>query len=304
MKTRVLEVLATLGRAGAENVAVALARGLDRARFETAVVSLFDPSADGLQGVLEESGIQRWHLGKRKGFDPRMWARLARVFREYRPDVVHTHSYVLRYAFPAARAARAGAMVHTVHNLAEREVDAFGRWVNRFAFWRGVTPVAVSARVATSFRRVYGFDVADTIPNGIDLSRCRKREAGAAWRREHGFAVEHVLAVSVARLEPQKDPLGLIEAFAHGLKHDVHCHLLLVGGGSLDGAARSLAVSRGLADRVHFLGVRGDVPEILSAADLFVLASRWEGSPLAVMEAMIRAYADLFERLRRTEADA
>jgi glycosyltransferase involved in cell wall biosynthesis len=280
---RVLEVLATLKRAGAERVAVELARGLDRPRFETAVVSLYDPFPGGFEPLLEEAGIRTWHLHKHKGFDPRMWPRLARVVRELRPDIVHTHSYVLRYAAPVAGPA---AIVHTVHNLAEREVDAFGRWVNRWAFRRGAAPVAVGKEIAHSFRRVYGFDVVATIPNGVGLNLCQRPGARQAWRNAHGFGEDDVLIVSVARLDPQKDPLGLIQAFARGLDRDFRCHLLLAGGGALDKAARECADRCGVSGRVHFLGVCGYVPDLLAAADLFALASRWEGSPLAVMEAM------------------
>jgi hypothetical protein len=210
----VLEVLATLKRAGAERVAVELARGLDRTRLETAVVSLFDPFPGGLEPIIEEAGIRTWHLHKRKGFDPRMWPRLARVLREFRPDIIHTHSYILRYAAPVAGPA---AIVHTVHNLAGNEVDALGRWVNRLAFRRGASPVAVGKQIAASFRRVYGFDVAATIPNGIDLTRAVP-SARHAWRAAHSFGEDDVLVVSVGRLDPQKDPLGLIQAFARGLE--------------------------------------------------------------------------------------
>ena len=282
MRIRVLQVLATLKRAGAERVAVELARGLDRTRFETAVVSLYDPFPDGLEPLLEKAGIRTWHLHKSTGFDPRMWPRLARAVREFRPDIVHTHSYVLRYAAPVARPA---AIVHTVHNLAEKEVDAFGRWVNRFAFRRGAAPVAVGTEIARSFQRVYGFDVAATIPNGIALAQPRPG-AREAWRSAHGFGEDDVLIASVARLEAQKDPLGLIEAFARAVERDSRCHLLLAGAGALENAARECANRCGVSGRVHFLGVCGDVPDLLAAADLFALASRWEGSPLAVMEAM------------------
>jgi glycosyltransferase involved in cell wall biosynthesis len=268
--------------AGAENVAVSLALGLDRSRFETAVVSLFDPFPHGLEPVLERRGIRTWHLGKRRGFDPRMWLRLARVFREFRPDVVHTHSYLLRYVFPVRR----GAVVHTVHNVARKDSDALGRAINRLAFRCGVLPVAVGTEVARSFRETYGFETAATIPNGIDAKRYFLPAARRGWRQAHGFADDEVLIVSAARLEPQKDPLGLIRAFAQGLGDDTRCHLLLAGWGSLEGAAREFAAASGMAGRVHFLGVRADVPELLAASDVFALASRWEGGPLAVMEAM------------------
>ncbi len=273
MSVRVLEVLATLKRAGAEQVAAALACRLDRSRFETAVVALFDAFPQGLEPALESCGVRVWHLGKRPGLDLRMYARLARVVREFRPDVMHTHSYVMRYALPAARST---ALVHTVHNVAAREVDAAGRWVHRLAWRLGATPVAVSAEVARSFAQVYGFEP-KMIPNGVDTAAFVRPGAREKWRRAHGFSDTDRIVAAIARLEPQKNPLGLLEAFARV----PDAHLVLAGSGSLAGEVRNRA-----GERVHLLGVIEDVAEMLAAADVFVLASDWEGNPVSVLEAM------------------
>jgi glycosyltransferase involved in cell wall biosynthesis len=277
MKIRVLEVLASLKRAGAERMAVSLACRLDPDRFETAVVSLFDAFPEGLEPALEKARVRTWHLGKRAGLDPRMYWRLFRVFRAFQPAIVHTHSYVLRYVWPVAQ----GCVVHTVHNLAPREVDAIGRTIHRLAFRAGVVPVAVAAEVGRSFRELYGLEPAATIPNGIDTAEFRRPGARQEWRRANGFSGEDLLVVSVARLDAQKNPLGLIESFARALGQDPRWHLLMAGTGSLAAAARC-----GTCERVHFLGVRPDVPELLAASDIFALASHWEGHPMSVMEAM------------------
>jgi glycosyltransferase involved in cell wall biosynthesis len=274
MNIRVLEVIPTLRRAGAENMVVSLASRLDSGRFETGIVSLFDPFPGGL-----EPGVPVWYLGKRRGLDLRMVGRLARVFREFRPDIVHTHSYVLRYTLLAARRR---AMVHTVHNVAGKEADRLGRAIQRFAFRHGVAPVAVADAVARSFRAAYCREPAATIPNGIDTAAFSRPEARAGWRSAHGFVADDVLIVSVARLEPQKNPLALVEAFARGGVGQ----LLMAGDGSLIEAARLRAAQLGIASRVHFLGVCSDVPELLCASDIFALASDWEGNPLSVMEAL------------------
>jgi glycosyltransferase involved in cell wall biosynthesis len=274
VKIRVLEVLASLRRAGAERVAVSLACALDPARFETEVVSLYDAFPEGFENALENAGVTVRHLGKRPRFDPRMYPRLVRVMREFQPGIVHTHSYVMRYTLPAALAAGRPAMVHTVHNLARHEVDAIGRWIHRAAFRTGAAAVAVSPEVARSFREYYGSDPAAVIPNGVDLDRYHEGARGCGR------------IVSVARLEPQKNPLGLIEAFARGLKDEPGWRLLLAGDGSLRESARERARHLGVADRVDFLGARADMPEILADCDVFALASDWEGSPMAVIEAM------------------
>lgn len=279
MSIRVLEVIPTLRRAGAENMVASLTCRLDRNRFEPAVVSLYDPFPNGLK-----LAVRVWHLGKRRGPDPRMIPRLAAVFRDFRPDIVHTHSYVLRYTLPAGWLARSGAMVHTVHNVAGKESGLLGRAIQRFAFRHGVTAVAVAVEVARSFREAYGFPPAATIPNGIDTQAFLLPEARLRWRSANGFGGDDVLITSVARLEPQKNPLALIEAFAQA--DEPRARLLMAGEGSLLEAARLKAEQRGMAGRVRFLGVRGDVPELLCASDVFVLASGWEGHPLSVMEAM------------------
>ena len=272
---RVVEVLATLQRAGAETMAVSLASGVDRTVFEPVVISLYDAFPGGLEPVLADCGVPVRHLGKTKGFDGRMWPRLARAFRELRPDIIHTHSYVLRYVWPAAGVAGSGRIVHTVHNLAGREVDWLGRMIHRAAFRSGAVAVAVAGEVAASFEATYGFAPAATIPNGIDTARFHLPGARERWRRANGFDPDEVLVVSVARLDPQKNPRLLAEVFARiGAGR-----LLLAGDGKLRGALEN-------RDRIHVLGVRSDMPELLSACDIFALASDWEGHPIAVMEAM------------------
>jgi glycosyltransferase involved in cell wall biosynthesis len=174
----------------------------------------------------------------------------------------------MRYTLPVARC----RAVHTVHNVAAREVESAGRLVHRIGYKLGVVPVAVADEVARSFESVYGFRPV-TIPNGIDVQRFHRPECRRVWREANGFRHDETLIVSVARLEPQKNPELLVRA----LPDD--CSLLLAGDGSL----RSALEGR---PRVHLLGIRSDLPELLSAGDVFALASDWEGHPIALMEAM------------------
>lgn len=279
MTIRVLEVLATLKPAGAERMVLTLSSALNRARFEPFVVSLYDPFDGGLDCDFQSAGVHPMYLGKRPGLDLRIFSRLAGTIRSVQPHIIHTHSYVMRYAVPARWLARSRAReVHTVHNLAAREVDRAGALIHRHAFRRGVVPVAVGAEVARSFEQQYGF-APELIPNGIDLSRYMRPGVRERWRAEHGFATSDLLVISVARLDEQKNPLLLLEAFADAATP--RAHLLYVGGGALADRVRASA-----PERVHLLGARRDVPDILVAADVFALASDWEGYPLAVLEAM------------------
>ena len=286
MKIRVLEILASLKRAGAERMVVSLASSLDPERFETQVISLYDAYPGGFEPVLAEKGIPVRHLGKRRGLDLRMYPRLTRALRDWQPDIIHTHSYLLRYTFPTGLLSARARMVHTVHNVALHETDAVGRAIHKVAYRCGVQAVAVGDEVARSFVDYYGYAPAATIANGIDTEAFERPGAGSAWRQKEGIADDAGLVVSVARLEPQKNPLGLLDAFVIGLAQRPEWRLLMVGEGSMRAEVEQAIAAKGLRDRVHLMGSRPDIPDILAASDVFAMSSDWEGTPMAVIEAM------------------
>jgi glycosyltransferase involved in cell wall biosynthesis len=250
-----------------------------------AAASLYPSLNSSIEHRLIGAGIPLWHLGKRNGFDPRMFSALDRVVKRTRPHVVHTHMSVLRYALPGVVRRGVPVVIHTLHNLAEHETDMFGRFVNWFAFRGRVLPVAISQEVAASMKRVYGLECHAVVPNGIPVDQYRGSSGdGIRWRTRQRFAQDAVLFTCVGRLEPQKNPLMLLRAFA--ALDDPRAHLIMLGEGSLRQELLTFVRERDLGLRVHLLGKRSDIPECLAASDVFVLSSNWEGNPLAVMEAM------------------
>ena len=289
---RVLHVVSDFRSGGAERVAANLLLTADPEQFDARAIALRGPFGLASERTLSENGVQVWYMGKERGFDPSVLARVARTMEHFRPHVVHTHTYALRYALPYMLYRRVPAMVHTVHNLAEWEIGAYGRLAHRLAFRRGVLPVAIAGEVADSIYRVYGIDAPPLIPNGIKLETFREPSMDRElWRKQEGFAPTDILFVCVAWLRPQKNPALLLEAFRRGPASDPRAHLLFAGtGDEQSGSLRSELERKigawGLQERVHLLGLRSDVPELLNAADVFVLSSDYEGNPLAVMEAM------------------
>lgn len=230
MRARILHVLPNFGLGGAERMAMHLLLHLDRSRYEVAAVSLYGRQGTDIEAKLEWAKVPVWYLGKRPGFDPRMYGRLGSVLREFKPDAVHTHRYVLRYLLPWIGMRRPRIWVHTVHNVAEREVDWVGKWVHSLAFRLGVVPVAIAEEVARSIVRVYNVKSVPLIPNGIPLADyALNDEVRRRWRTQEGYEETDLLFVSVARLSPQKDPFSLISAFARAASHIPSLHLLLVG---------------------------------------------------------------------------
>jgi glycosyltransferase involved in cell wall biosynthesis len=286
-KIKVVHIIPMLGPGGAERVAVDIVRGLNRQRFEVAVISIWRRVGCELESCLDQCDVPAQYLGKGWGFDGRTYHRLHRVLREHHPDVVHTHLQVLRYALPSLLLLKPTSVVHTVHNLAEREIEPRARCIQRFAFNHGIVPVAVSEEVALSLKHVYGVRQCRVIPNGIPTNRYANLQGTRReWRAKIGFTDHHVLFVCVARFARQKNHALLLKAFAQGPASDPNAHLVLVGDGALQEQLESQVENLGVARQVHFLGLRADIPDVLGATDVFVLSSDWEGNPLSMMEAM------------------
>ena len=276
-----------LSPGGAERVAVHIVNGLNRERFEPIVISFADPMNCDLDRLLSQAGIEVRYLAKKSGFDYRMYRRLHRVLTEYQPDVVHTHLQVLRYALPTMLLLGNAKLLHTVHNLAEREIEPPARVVHRYAFSHGVIPIAVGEEVAVSMKRLYGIPqckvIANCIPTSTYANPC---VSPRQWRAQEGSAEDDVLFVCVARFARQKNHALLVKAFAQVCARHPNPRLLLVGDGVLRNDLETQVNGLGLASRVRFLGLRADIPEVLAACDVFVLSSEFEGNPLSVLEAM------------------
>ena len=286
-RIRVIHIVPMLSPGGAERVAVHIVSGLNRERFEPIVISFADPMNCDLDELLTQAGVEVRYLGKKPGFDYRMYRRLHGVLTEYQPDVVHTHLQVLRYALPTMLLLGNAKLLHTVHNLAEREIEPPARVVHRYAFSHGVIPIAVGEEVAVSMRRLYGIPQCKVIANCIPTSTyANPGVSRGQWRGQEGFAEDDVLLVCVARFARQKNHALLLKAFAQMFARHPNARLLLVGDGVLREELETQVIRLDLAGRVRFLGLRTDIPEVLAASDVFVLSSEFEGNPLSVLEAM------------------
>jgi glycosyltransferase involved in cell wall biosynthesis len=284
---RVLHIITGLGVGGAEQQLRLLLRHLPA---ECDVVTLTNPGpvADGLRA----DGVSVTHLGMRGNTDLTALPRLTGFVRRGRYDLVHTHLYrACVYGRIAARLAGVRAAVATEHSLGGREIE--GRPLTRGtrALYLtterlGAATVAVSPTVAGRLRDwgVPGPRI-HVVPNGIDAARFRFDASGRrATRRRLGVPADAYVVGGVGRLVPGKRFDVLIEAVAAvpGVR------LLLAGDGPEREALHALAVRLRAADRIRLLGEcdADGVAALLSAADLFVSASREEAFGLAVVEAL------------------
>lgn len=287
--TRVLWVGKGLGPGGMERLLVHHANVGDRERFEYAAAYVVE-RPNSVIPELQAAGVAVHRLDHRLG--PVDWGRsLRRLVRRERIDVVHLHSPALAaVARPALRTLRRRpAVITTEHN----SWDCYS-WPTRIA--NVATYPLDDARIAVSD------DAVDSVPrplrgtsevlvHGIDLGGARipPEEAEVARsdvRRELGLADDALIVLVVANHRAEKGWDVLLDAASIVAARTDDVVFLGVGHGQLEEHHRAEVARLGLGGSVRLLGFRNDVRRLIAAADVFALASRQEGLPVAVMEAM------------------
>jgi glycosyltransferase involved in cell wall biosynthesis len=208
-------------------------------------------------------------------------ARHVDVVRRLRPDVLHVHlrhPYACQWATVAGIAVPGVRVVATEH-LVVRPSDRMQRRIKRLLCAGLAAHVAVGERSARELEESVGLAPGSvrTIPNGIP-----DRGALPARDEDAPFAIGFV-----GRLVPQKGVDVLLQALAR----TPSCELVVIGDGPERAALAALAVELGLADRVRFAGWQGEPRDLLASVDALVQPSRFEGMPLAIVEAMLAGLA-------------
>ena len=286
---RVGFVLHVMQVAGAEVLVRELIRGLS-GRIEPTVLCL--DGVGPLGEALRSEGVPVVHLGRRPGLDWGVARRMAAEVRAREIELLHAHQYTPFFyaALGKVWSTRRPALILTEHGRHYPDVVSTARRAsNRFVLRHLADAVTgVSGFSLEGLREVDGFAGrrAIVIENGIDVDRYGPPPDRPAMKARLGLDPGRRHVANVARHHPVKDQASLIEGFraVAGARPDVD--LLMVGDGPLRGRFEALVVELGLAGRVHFLGVRDDVPDLLRAVDVFALTSLSEAASLTLMEAM------------------
>ena len=281
---KVLQLIPTLDRSGAEKQMVLLAKGLPKDRFQVEVATL--TRMGPLKAELDEAGIPVTAIGKRHKVDPFALYRLVRLMKARKFDVVQTWIFAANtYGRVAARQAGVPVVV-----VAEMAVDLWKGKSERFfdqrlAGW--CDRVVGNSYAVRDFYRGLGVpdDRLEMIYSGIE-NEAPATVDPAAVRREFGFREDAPLVLFAGRLAEQKRVDDLVKALdlLQHIQPDVRT--IIAGDGPLRESLQELAASYALTERLRFVGHREDVPRLMYACDLVVLPSSYEGLPNLILEAM------------------
>ena len=283
---RICFLSTSMGMGGADSQLLSAARVMLARGHDVIIVSLTPLGPMGQQA--RNLGIRTESLEMPRGIpDPRGLLRLARLVRAWRPDVVHSH---MVHANLLARALRliapVPALVSTIHNVYEggRLRMAAYRLTNGMVDHMTIVSQAAADRFIRD--RIVPARLLTVVPNGVDTEQIRNVPPGtrASLRRTLGVE-DRFVWLAVGRFEIAKDYPNMLRAFARLRERHPRAVLLLVGRGSLQAEAEAVVKELSLGDGVRFLGVRDDVPLVMSAADGYVMSSAWEGMPMVLLEA-------------------
>ncbi len=302
-KIKVLECIRQGQIGGGESHLLSLVENLDKSVFDPLVLSFTDgPMIERLQDMQVPTKI----IPTTRPFDVTKWKTVRNFIREQQVDLIHAHGTRANSNVLWAAKSLGIPVIYTVHGWSfHPDQRSFVRKIRilgeRYLTDRSDVNISVSASNQQTGKENLGRFTSVVINNGIDLQKFDPTRAYKDIRSQLGIAANDLLVLFIARFTAHKQPLALIKAFAQAAAQLPHLHLLLVGDGDQKEEAIRLIDQLQLQDRITLEKFRQDVPDVLAAADIFVLPSLWEGLPIGLLEAMAMGKAIIASRVDGTK---
>jgi glycosyltransferase involved in cell wall biosynthesis len=276
-------MLTSLGMGGAERQVVALAERMKACGHSVALILLRERQPEEWPTTIDLVCLE---MRKTPASFLAGLLRARRWLRDFQPDLIHSHVFPANMTARLLKISSPAAVLSTVHNVYE------GTWPRMLAYrlTDGLSrrTAFVSQAAADRYARLKAVPVrkVSVLTNGIDLAEfAPSAERRGLIRAQMGVGEEFVW-LAAGRIVPAKDFPNLLRAFAQVLGEIPEARLWIAGEALGAGSEAIQAQAAALGASVRWLGLRRDMPALLDAADGFVLASAWEGMPLALGEAM------------------
>ncbi len=288
---RITQLIHYFHPGGLEQLALRLASSYQALGVESHVIAYEDGP---LREKFEQAGIITHVLPRPSRISPRFVFRLAKLLLHQKFDILHTHHIgPMLYGVPAAHLCGI-PVIHTTHSnehlhskqelTQEGAVPSYRKTFRRLAQYCHHI-VTVNEKLETFLRE--DVKISQTpitaVPNGIDPTQFHGKHDTRALEQELQWPEDEPRLGVVGRLEPEKGHRYLLEAM-RDLSNPPQ--LLVVGDGSLRDELTTQTLKANMHNKVHFLGLRHDLPQLFSSFDIMVLPSLREGLPLVLLEAM------------------
>lgn len=275
---KIVQIMPEFGLGGAETMCANLAIELARKGYEVIVISLYNTHTSITEN-LEKNKIKVLYLNKKSGLSASIIFKIKAIFKEIKPDVVHTHLYAAKYAQIAAWLSGVKCRVHTIHNIASKDGGRLEQRINRFLIKHlHVIPVSLSDIIQETVVKTYNIpkEKSPVVFNGVPLEKCVQHKKYEVAKK----------FIHIGRFTEQKNHLMLIKAFVKAHEQVDDIELYLYGCGELQNEAKEISQKLNALKYIHFCGTTDNVYNVLNDADCFILPSKWEGIPMTLIEAM------------------
>lgn len=284
---KILHIIKSLGRGGAEKLLPETLRLHDSSKFEFHYIYFLPWASDLESDIIETGGKVSCFPAKNNLGIFRHYENVVKYIGANKINLVHCHlpwsGFLGRLVYKKAQV----PVIYTEHNIQEK-YHIITKVVNKYTYNYQSVAVGVSADVTRSIREnIHPTIPVRTILNGVDTEHFKRNSSqGATIRKNFGIPLNAVVVGNVAVFREQKCIPGWIRAFA--VAHQKHQDLygLVVGSGPEEEKTRRVILELGLSERVLLAGLQVDTISYFSAMDIFMLSSDFEGLPVALLEAM------------------
>ena len=293
-QNRILQIVTNLS-AGSGVLAVVLNwhKHIDTTRVQFDYLYMLQVSTNRQQEI-EQLGGYCYQMPDPRRHPLRFLRESYRFFKMHRYQTVHSHiTHLNFFFFPLAKFFGAKNIIQHAH-ATKWGFSPFSN-VRNYIMLHAVWPLITHKMACSKFsgKLYYGKNFI-VVANGIDAEKfAYNPQVRAAKRKELGVENNFVIG-HVGRFSTEKNHSFLLELFSEVANQDPSARLVLAGGGALENSIKNRVISLNLQDKVIFLGVRTDVPELLQTFDVFVLPSLHEGFPVVGIEAQAAGLPCLF----------
>ncbi len=286
-KVRLMQITHDLAIGGLQQVIVNICRTIDRSRFDVSVLCL--RNLGEFVPEIEKLGIEVILMPqKRKDVDYLSFLKVAKILRDRKIDVIHTHNtQPLIDGTLGALLAGVKTIIHTDHSrqFPDKRRYMFAEWLMSKFIYKMVGVSYPTSLDLIKYEKISPQKVA-TVLNGINMSYFDATIDKQAKKREIGIKGDGLVIGLGARLSKEKGLTFLLKAMPGLIKRYPDITLVIAGKGEAEEELKRETQELGIGDNVLFIGPRLDMPEVLKVLDLYVLPSLREGLPTVLLEAM------------------
>lgn len=288
MKIKVLHVIKSLGRGGAEMLLPETLQVHDTAVFEFHYL-YFLPWKDQMVEAIEQSGGKvTCFAAKNNVLLLLQYKKIIRYCQEHDIQLLHAHLPWAGFVSRLVHLLTGIPVLYTEHNMQER-YHVVTRVLNRFTFRYQTVGIGVSEEVTRSIHHNIGPKIpVHTVLNGVNTEAFQRQNpvAASSIRRQLGIPPDAFVVGTVAVFRFQKRLDLWLEIMKAALDKAPGMYGIVVGAGPLEAAIREKHQALGLEGKVFFVGLQTDVKPYYEAMDAFMMCSSFEGLPIALLEAM------------------